>query len=162
MKLTLSRASDWVGGVGRPIRQWLQQRSRREQILLLAVGVGLVAWVVWAGVFSPVRDWRENAEIESSAWERRVDWLQSEPRTKTRSELRPGIITSAIGSCGLELLRVNQEGEAILVTLQDQSFACVLDWLSRIESEHGIEVEQLRLQAGQREGGVSGTLRFSG
>ena len=162
MKLKLAIMQQWIAGRGSAAQRALRGRSARERLLLLLAGIALAAWVSWAGVFSPLHAWREAAEREASAWERRLEWLKTRPRTQTRSELRPGVLTSAIGACGLRLLRVNQEGTAILVTLQDQSFACVLDWLYRIESQHGIEVEQLRLQSGQRQGSVSGTLRFSG
>ena len=130
--------------------------------MLISVALAILGlWLLWGVLLSPLQDWREGSEREASAWEGRLDWLETQPRTQTRSQLRPSVLTSSIGSCGLQLLRVNQESEAILVTLQEQSFKCVLDWLIRVETDHGIQVEQLRLQAGQRVGSVSGTLRFS-
>ncbi len=140
----------------------LLSRSRRERRLIALAGLALITWALWAGVFSPISAWRDAIEREASAWERRLQWIETQPRTQAQSELRPGVLTSSIGSCGLKLLRVNQEGTAILVTLQDQSFECVLDWLLTIEETHGISAEQLRLQAGSRQGSISGTLRFSG
>jgi len=140
----------------------LLSRSQRERWLIAVASLAIAVWALWAGVFSPVAAWRDAVEREARAWERRVQWIETQPRTQAQSELRPGVLTSSIGNCGLKLLRVNQEGAAILVTVQDQSFACVLEWLVTIEETHGIAVEQLRLQSGSRSGGVSGTLRFSG
>ncbi len=143
------------------VSRWLLTRSTRERWLIVFACVALGVWIIWAGVFAPVSAWRDAAERDAGAWERRLQWVETQPRTQEQSQLRPGVLTSSIGSCGLTLLRVNQEGAAILVTLQDQSFACVLDWLVSIDERHGIAVEQLRLQAGARAGSVSGTLRFS-
>lgn len=140
----------------------LLSRRQRERWLIAVASLAIAVWALWAGVFSPVGAWRDAVEREARAWERRVQWIETQPRTQAQSELRPGVLTSSIGNCGLKLLRVNQEGAAILVTVQDQSFACVLEWLVTIEETHGIAVEQLRLQSGSRSGGVSGTLRFSG
>lgn len=140
---------------------WLRLRSARERWLILLTCSTVLIWMLWAGVFSPLGAWRDGMEREAAQWERRLQWIETKPRTQTQSRLRPGVLTASIGNCGLKLLRVNQEGTAILVTLQDQSFACVLEWLFTIEREHGIAVEQLRLQAGNRLGSVSGTLRFS-
>ena len=148
-------------GISSLLKNWMLQRSSRERMLISLSLPILGLWLLWGVLLSPLQDWRENSEREESAWERRLEWLETQPRTQTRSELRPSVLTSSIGSCGLQLLRVNQESEAILVTLQEQSFKCVLDWLIRVETDHGIQVEQLRLQAGQRVGSVSGTLRFS-
>ena len=161
MKPSLDTLRAWVDSALTPLRRLLSSRTPRERLLVALAGVFIVAWVLWAGIFAPAQSWREDAERGASAWERRLEWLKTQPRTQARSELRPGVLTSSVGDCGLKLLRVNQEGAAILVTVQDQSFACVLDWISRIEAQHGIEVEQLRLQSGQRQGSVSGTLRFS-
>ena len=137
-------------------------RSPRERVLILVAMSVLGLWLLWGVLLTPIDEWRTDAERESGAWERRLTWLETQPRTQTRSQLRPSILTSSVGSCGLQLLRVNQESEAILVTLQEQSFQCVLDWIMRVEADHGIQVEQLRLQAGQGSGSVSGTLRFAG
>lgn len=142
-------------------REWMLQRSSRERTLICIAMTVLGLWLLWAVLLSPLNDWREHSEREAGAWERRLHWLETQPRTQIRSQLKPNVLTSSTGDCGLQLLRVNQEAEAILVTVQEQSFSCVLDWFIRLESDHGIQVEQLRLQAGQRLGGVSGTIRFA-
>ncbi len=144
------------------LKGWLLGRGARERVLILMAFFTLGLWLLWAILLIPIEQWKDDAQRETGAWERRLSWLETQPRSETRSELRPSVLTTSIGNCGLQLLRVNQESEAILVTLQEQSFECVLDWLIRVETGHGIQVEQLRLQAGQRAGSVSGTLRFRG
>lgn len=144
------------------LKGWMLERSARERVLILMTLSALSVWFLWAALVTPLAQWRDDTEREARAWERRLTWLETQPRAEARSELRPSVLTTSIGDCGLQLLRVNQESEAILVTLQEQSFECVLDWLMRVEADHGIQVEQLRLQAGQRAGSISGTLRFQG
>ena len=148
-------------GASSAFKRWMRQRSSRERALVSIALVGLGIWLLWGLVLSPLQEWRENSEREAGAWGRHLEWLETQPRTQTGSQLTPSVLTSSIGHCGLQLLRVNQESSAILVTLQEQSFECMLDWLIRIDTDHGIRIEQLRLQAGQRKGSVSGTLRFS-
>ncbi len=161
MNASVSRIFQPIGGIKATLRSWTLQRSPRERILIAIALSGVGLWLLWSVLLTPLDEWREDAQREAGAWERRLVWLETQPRTQTKSELRPRVLTSSIGGCGLQLLRVNQESEAILVTLQEQSFECVLDWLIRVETDHGIQVEQLRLQAGQRSGSVSGTLRFA-
>lgn len=162
MNFRNSLSLGWLRGRGAVLKNWMQERSQRERMLITIAVSGLSVWLFWGVLLTPLDNWRLEAQREAGAWERRLTWLQTQPRTQTRSELRPNVLTSSIGACGLQLLRVNQESEAILVTIQEQSFTCVLDWLMRVESDHGIQVEQLRLQAGGRPGSVTGTLRFAG
>lgn len=140
----------------------LRSRSKSERMLLLVVSVGFLVWASLQIVILPIDAWRDRQELEAGAWESRVNWLQTQPRTQSPAELRPGLLTSSLPSCGLELLRVNQEGSNILVAVQDQSFECVLDWLVQLEAEHAIQADELRFQSGSRRGGVTGTLRFNG
>lgn len=143
-------------------KAWLRLRSRAERVFLLIACLGLTAWAAVHFVFQPVDAWRDYQEREAHAWESRLNWLETQPRTQKPSELRPGLLTASLPQCGLELLRVSQEGAGVLVAIQDQSFECVLEWLILLEEAHAIEADQLRFQAVAREGGVTGTLRFHG
>ena len=142
------------------LRDWLRNRSSRERVLLLAGSGALGVWMLLGVVILPLDAWREDQQRAAGAWESRLEWLRTQPRTQSQTELRPGVLTSSTGDCGPDLLRINQEGAGILVSVQEQSFACLLDWLLRLEKDHGIQVDQLRLQEGQQEGAVTGTLRF--
>ena len=143
------------------LREWVNNRNTREQVLLLAALATLGTWIFLSAIIWPLNTWREDQQRAASAWESRLQWLETQPRTQIQSQLRPGVLTSSVGDCGPELLRVNQEGSSVVVAVQEQSFDCLLDWLIRLEGEHGIQADQLRLQASPREGGVTGTLRFS-
>ena len=161
MKLASRQRFDAILAPILAARNWLKLRSQRERILLLIASLGLAAWATLQLIVLPIDAWRELQEREAHAWESRLNWLKHQPRTQSPAELRPGLLTSSLPNCGLQLLRVNQEGANVLVAIQEQSFECVLDWLIQLEREHAIQADQLRFQAGSREGGVTGTLRFS-
>ena len=143
------------------LREWLNNRGPRERVLLLTTLCALSIWILLSAIIWPLNTWREDQQRAVIAWESRLEWLETQSRTQIQSQLRPGVLTSSVGNCGPALLRVNQEGASIVVAVQEQSFDCVLEWLIRLEEEHGIQADQLRLQSSPREGGVTGTLRFS-
>ncbi len=162
MKTLVGRAMAVGAGwrVSLAVRSWWLQRSGSERILLASILSLLGIWGLWAALLAPSSDWRFAQERDASAWERRLEWLEMHPRQALPGELRPSLLTASVGDCELQFLRLNQDDTSIQVTLQEQSFACVLDWLMQVEGDHGIEVDQLRLQAGQWPGSVNGTLRF--
>jgi general secretion pathway protein M len=131
---------------------WLETRSPRERALLL---VGLPVVFLAAGyqaVWAPLTEARSAAHEEISAYRTitsAVDAARDRPQTARPAvaDARPIAtrVTASAQDASVSLRRLEPEGEALRVTIDDTAFTDIVTWLSALESEASVRIISMEM-----------------
>ncbi|XXD11194.1 type II secretion system protein GspM [Klebsiella sp. R445] len=141
------------------VRALWQQRTRREQGLLIGMGVLLLAGTIWSAIWQPwlnrEAQWQQTLAKEQAS----LRWMQQQtprlqqlarqqpaaPATATREELS-AIVMREASRQALTIVRLQPQGARVNVTLQPCTFQALLAWLDLI-SHQGILAPTLAVSA---------------
>ncbi|HVG49602.1 MAG TPA: type II secretion system protein GspM [Rubellimicrobium sp.] len=140
----------------------LANLSARERVLLLAV---LPAVLLLAGVrfgWQPLQDLRaaREAEIASDQTVARAAAQVGAPITAEAPDPTPfaARVTQSAEAEGLELRRIEPEGERLRVAVEDAPFAQVMLWIADLEAERDVTLSAIELDRRIAPGTVSARL----
>ncbi len=151
------------------LKSWWGGLQARERQLLGGGGLLLTVMLLWAFVWYPFT--KELHRLRSSVTEQRelLAWMEQAAQeakrlqgSQTHSAPRGGrqslltIVDSTARSQGLgtSLKRVQPEGEAVRVWLEQASFDTVLRWLNLVSQQHGVSITGLALERSATPGQV--------
>lgn len=158
--------------VGKLITQYDQMPRRDQQaltVLAIAVFVGILYFAIW----QPASEFHDNAIAERQNAAELLAWMEANETTIKRlgtaggqtgqgsADLADGralmaLVTGSAREAGLSLQRFEPSGEnAIRVWLEDVPFAEVAAWLERLNSGHGVIVDQASMDRADEPGRVS-------
>lgn len=157
------------------VQTWLQQKSPREQLILLA-GLGVVVlYLLWLLLWQPMMQARAlsaqrvtNAEQSLLAVRSLARELASVRATTTSAAGGTGNLAQSLDESASALgLRITSlepaaDNSSVAVRLNDVSMATVLTWLSGIESSGVMSIDSLTLSPVQTPGHVTVNLRLRG
>lgn len=128
-------------------RGWLQARSGRERAMLAAaLGLG-ATYVMQSQVVRPVLAWRATAQAEIA----RIDAVRQALGQAAPSPSGPRdtpaarVVTDSAAPFGLTIRRLEAEGSATRVVLDEAPFDALVGWLQALEHQHGLQVTQIAL-----------------
>lgn len=129
-------------------RRWLQI-SPRERGLLLGCGVLLTLCLCYYALWQP---WQQQAE----QWQRTiareqgtVAWmLQQAPRLREQTARpTPGeslslsaTVTRSAAAQGINITRLQPQGERLAVTLEPSDFNLLMQWLTQLEQQYRVRI----------------------
>lgn len=157
------------------IKSWLQQKTPREQLILIA-GLGMVlTYLVWLLMWQPMLQARAlsaqrvtNAEqsllaVRTLAQELAVARATSASGARGTGNLAQSLDESA-SALGLRIaaLEPAADNSSVSVRLNDVSMSTMLAWLSDIESSGAMSIDSLTLSPVQTPGNVTVSLRLRG
>lgn len=157
------------------VKTWLQQKTPREQLILIA-GLGMVlTYLVWLLLWQPMLQARAlsaqrviNAEqsllaVRTLAQELAVARTTSASGARGTGNLAQSLDESA-SALGLRIaaLEPAADNSSVSVRLNDVSMSTVLAWLSDIESSGAMSIDSLTLSPMQTPGDVTVSLRLRG
>ncbi|MDO8900113.1 MAG: type II secretion system protein GspM [Phenylobacterium sp.] len=138
---------------------WWTTRSRREQMLLGALGGLLLLFVFWFGLAAPLRGASKDAQshlARALADEAVVDAAAAEiarlgeaaaPRGRGAPVER--LVAQTAEAAGLEIIRIEAgEGGTVQAVVMGPSTA-VLPWIAQLQAEHAIAARHLTLLKGE-------------
>ena len=141
----------------------MDQRSPRERGLIAWAGALLVVWAVVALVWQPL--WASRAGLVDSLLRTdqmlaRVQHLPPPSGTAPVTDDRPlsVIATTTAGDMGLQVRRLQPQGNAVQVQIEDAPFDLVLLWIAALERDHGLRLSDLTLTRRPAPGTVATTL----
>lgn len=158
--------------VGKLIAQYDQLPRRDQQaltVLIIAVFLGLLYFLVW----SPASEFHDRAVADHENSADLLAWMQANEPTIKRlggSDNAPAegavavadgralmaLVTRSAREAGLSLQRFEPSGQnAIRVWLEDAPFAEVAAWLERLNSGHGVLIDQAAMDRSREPGRVS-------
>lgn len=142
-------------------RTWFSGRSEREQILLASLaGVAVVGlWAVF--LWGPLQASRAAGMAEIARYDELLARAQSMDRAMlarapiaTDTTERPSVAGSA-ASHGLLVRRIEPDGDATRISLEDAEFARILDWIAEMEATGLARVASVRMERRPEPGTVN-------
>lgn len=144
-------------------RRWLDERTARERVLLLAMAVLASVWVLYAGIWQPLQAREAALLARIERHERAVEMLRAAPVTQAQTAATdtrpvPVIVTDTAAAFSLTIRRLEPEGDGALVILDEVAFEAVVFWLDRLEQNHGLRVTTIEMTRRPAPGVVTATL----
>ncbi|PIE44395.1 MAG: hypothetical protein CSA50_00790 [Gammaproteobacteria bacterium] len=168
----LLRNSQAVVGLRRAYDGQSERDKKATQLLILALVLGLIYFLLW----SPSWHFYTSQKSEYKAAAQVLHFVQANERkarqaaqalgalsgTKRQSGSLVSLVTSVGKRSGVEIKRFEPSGATRLrIWVENMPFDKVVDWLNGLESKHGIRVQQISIDRGDRSGLVNGRLLLS-
>lgn len=149
---------------------WWQQLEARQQRVILAAGVILLALLVYLQLFEPMAEARQAERERVAQQQALLGWLEAiEPTVdRVRTQQRPtaerdgrsllGLTDQTARAAGLAgaLTRIEPSGEQqVRVWLDGADFVATMSWLQDFSRDHAVEITQLSMDRAQRPGQVN-------
>lgn len=134
------------------IQQWLAKRSQRELVLVAIGTFFVIAGLFWNLTWGPLEDVRRSTRAELTRYNSLLARAQlSAPQnllgTVAVQSLPPArAITESANTFGLGIRRLEPEGGATRVVLDDADFANVTRWLAALEQDHALRVTAIEME----------------
>jgi len=159
--------------VGKLIAQY-DQLPRRDQQALSVLAVAVILGILYFGIWQPATGFHEEAANAREDATELLAWLEANRQSLERlSSAGAGqgttgadtpadgralmsLVTRSAGEAGLSLQRFEPSGEdAIRVWLEGAQFTEVASWLERLNTSHGVQIDQASLDRQNDPGIVS-------
>ena len=141
----------------------LDGRTQRERLLIAGVAGLVLVWAGFALVWQPL--WAARASLAAGILRAdqmlvRVQRLPPPAATAPVIDDRPlaVIATTTAGDMGLQVRRLQPQGAAVQVALEDAPFDFVLLWIAALERDHALRLTDLTLTRRTGPGLVAATL----
>lgn len=143
-------------------KQWFEQQSDRDQLLLKVMGVviafGAVYWLIWQPVNLAVTDQAKRLQQQ----ERLATWVaqqqrkvQSLPATPSNATTLQGSLVQVLNQTasqrGLKITRIQPRGEEVQVFIDEVEFNLLMSWLALLEGR-GARILQIDVTEGNAPG----------
>tara|TARA_R110002072_G_scaffold11196_1_gene50837 strand:+ start:50715 stop:51200 length:486 start_codon:yes stop_codon:yes gene_type:complete len=137
------------------VRTWLQTKTLREQLVLLSGLVAVCLYLFWAMVLQPLQQSLRLSEQRVIAAEQSVltvtalaDELirmRSVSNDNPAAGSLPQLLDESAGMAGLQVsaLEPSSDGRSVSVQLDAVAMPAVLEWLTTLESTHGVAIDSL-------------------
>ena len=147
----------------RAVATLLDDRTPRERLLIAGVAGLVLVWAVFALVWQPL--WTARASLEADILRAdqmlaRVQRLPPPTGAAPVTDDRPlaVIATTTAGDMGLQVRRLQPQGDAVQVVVEDAPFDFVLLWIAALERDHALRLTDLTLTRRTGPGLVAATL----
>lgn len=153
------------------IGQWYAAKSATDRLIIKIVSSLVVATLFYSTLWKPVSDFNVEQQARYATELTLSEWIalnQNALRRTTNLSVggntAPALIpsiTNAANQTQLKLDRLQPDsGGGVNVTLQEQRFDQVLNWLSLLEDKQRLKIERLSIDRGDRNGNVSGQVKL--
>jgi general secretion pathway protein M len=154
------------------VREWFSQLNQREQLSLLLLSLGLLLYLLYILVLSPLESEREQLIAQNMAVtesQGRVNAMVSQLLQLRQGGAKAGAkrnLTSVINQSTTRLqlpvmrLQPNSRGE-IQVRIENASFNDILKWLNEMEYTESLLVREVSVTPAASAGRVNITVRIA-
>lgn len=154
------------------IGQWYLAKSATDRLIIKIVSGLIVAALFYSVIWKPVSDYNVEQQARYAMELSLSEWIAlNQSALKRTTSLSVGgntappllpSITTAANRTQLKLDRLQPDSDGgVNVTLQEQRFDQVLNWLSLLEDKQRLKVERLSIDRGDRSGNVSGQVKLT-
>jgi general secretion pathway protein M len=142
----------------------LEGRTPRERLLIGGAASLVILWVVFALVWQPL--WAHRAALDAAivhtdqmlARVLRLPPPSDMPPVSTDDRPLAVIATATAQDMGLQVRRLQPQGDAVQVGIEDAPFDFVLLWIAALERDHALRLTDLTLSRRPSPGTVAATL----
>lgn len=146
------------------IKTWWNGLVLREQQLVAACAIVLVLGIFYWGIWTPISQAEEDAQRNLTAQESTLNYVKQTANKIAGLKLSGGkkgfsgslsaVVTQSAKSYGLEITRMQPQGNKIQVWMDEVPFDSLLDYLSDLVQQKGLSLENIDLADGETEGFV--------
>ncbi|OMQ20037.1 type II secretion system protein GspM [Serratia oryzae] len=137
-------------------RRWLQI-SPRERRLVVGCGLLLILWLCYYALWLPWQQQTEQWQRTLAREKGTVEWmLQQAPRLREQGA-RPmpqgeslslsATVTRSAAVQGLNITRLQPQGERLAVTLEPSDFNLLMQWLTQLEQQYRVRIVAFEVAA---------------
>lgn len=154
------------------MKEWYEGLNQREQVSLLVLGIVLALYLLYALLWSPLADERDELIVQNSNAAQslqRVDAMVSEIM-RLRDEGGPNIarrnltalVNQSTARHSLEVSRQQPNSRGgIQVRLENAAFDDLVAWLDQLENREGVLVTEVAITQTGNSGRVNATVRIA-
>ncbi|MEM8563125.1 MAG: type II secretion system protein M [Pseudomonadota bacterium] len=154
------------------MKEWYEGLNQREQVSLLVLGMVLALYLLYALLWSPLADERDELIVQNSNAAQslqRVDAMVSEIM-RLRDEGGPNIarrnltalVNQSTARHSLEVSRQQPNSRGgIQVRLENAAFDDLVAWLDQLENREGVLVTEVAITQTGNSGRVNATVRIA-
>ncbi|WP_436317783.1 type II secretion system protein M [Vibrio agarivorans] len=146
------------------VKNWWQGLSQREQRLVgICVGFTLLGILYW-GLVQPLQARAENARMRIDSERQLLSWVSSKADEVTELRAQGGIVTSnqplnqliysSASRYQVEIIRMTPRDDMMQVWVQPIPFEQLLNWVTYLKEQQGVEVAFLDVDRTERTGVV--------
>ncbi|WP_264874500.1 type II secretion system protein M [Vibrio agarivorans] len=146
------------------VKNWWQGLSQREQRLVgICVGFTLLGILYW-GLVQPLQARAENARMRIDSERQLLSWVSSKADEVTELRAQGGIVTSnqplnqliysSASRYKVEIIRMTPRDDMMQVWVQPIPFEQLLNWVTYLKEQQGVEVAFLDVDRSERAGVV--------
>lgn len=146
---------------------WWGKRSPRERRLLLALGGTAALAGIVTGIYQPLAEARASALADIQTYEVLISQLRTAgPELSRLKNLKrgaaPAYVSGSARSYGLTVAGVQATGGSVSVSLQNENFVKVVQWIAQVENESTLRLMSIQVVRRQAPGIVNAKLVFRG
>ena len=155
-----------------PVGQWYAVKSRSDRIVINALAALFLFSIALLGVWQPIQinnseqRSRYVNELTLTEWialnRSQLQTLSNSSTGQSDASSAIARITNAANQNRVTLDRLQPESDgSVSISLQNQSFTKVVQWLVLLETRQSITVHRLGIDKGDKAGIVSGQIRMA-
>lgn len=135
-------------------------RTPRERVMLLGLGMVMVTWLAFAGIWQPVQAQRAALTSQIARYQTAAQMLANPSQITSPTDARPVpvIITESAATFQLTIRRLQPTGDQVQIVLEDAPFEAVLLWIEALTMDHALQLQSLDLIRRPAPGVVAATL----
>lgn len=152
-------------------KQWWDQASSRDQIMLMAGAVFLLVYLLFVAVLGPVKDMRDKEVVRNTAQRASLERVKElaakvmEQNAAASSGAQQSSIESIVqrsfGPNNLQVSSMDSSGNnGLRLRFDEVPFDSALKWLHEMEVTQGLQIQDLAISPTNNPGMVSVNLRM--
>lgn len=130
---------------------WWKSISEREQKLFSGCGAVIILAILYWGIYQPLKNQLEESQQQLLRAEQTLDWVQdnanvlvkagvNKRKTTTRKLSLTQIVNKSAKQHGITFSRIVNKKQQIEVWVNEVEFDRFVNWLTRLNNDHGVEV----------------------
>ena len=151
------------------IGQWFYGREPNERVIIAGLFALIVVSMSWMLLWKPVSDWHAVEQNRHQNAQRLYDTIKANEAqlrrapaaaSTARRSLIP-VINKAANAHEITLNSLRPESGGVRVVLQQQSFNQIVRWISQLEENNDVSVDQADFDGQESPGYVNANIRLN-
>lgn len=147
------------------IKSWWFALSKREQNLMVVMGITVIACLLYLGVWQPISQGAESARSRLVSEQALLSWVKNQANQIV--SLRDGsdravindvpfnqVITTSSKQYGLTLIRIQPRKNSYQVWFEPVSFKLLIEFIDYLQHQYGIRVDAMDIAKTKQPGMV--------
>jgi|GEM_PF-5067454 len=147
-------------------RTWYVMRPARDRRALLMLTAALLAGSIYLLAWEPLAQWSE-ARKQDYLYQQSINtWLHSElPKAHNQQQTThqdlSALTVRLAQRTGITLGKVQPDRKGLSVWVEDAAYQKLLTWLVLVHNQHGVAIDQVRIEQLSDKGRVKSYIRLS-